>query len=76
MEREGASSSALRTTLEARASAYGPEDPVMPGLPTGTPGSEPETNFRVGADIQTRPTSFPNTDWMLRALVPRFSGYG
>ncbi len=27
MEREGASVSALRPTLEARASSYGPEDP-------------------------------------------------
>ena len=42
MEREGASSSALRTTLEARASAYGPEDPELPGVPLGTPGSDPK----------------------------------
>ena len=40
MEREGASSSALRTKLEARASAYGPEDPALPGVPDGTPGSD------------------------------------
>ena len=37
----------------------GPEDPMLPGVPDGTPGSKPETNFRVGADIQTRPKTIP-----------------
>ena len=55
MEREGAEVPALGPKLEARASAYGPEDPALPGVPDGTPGSKPETNNRVGADIQTRP---------------------
>ena len=40
MEREGASTSALRTTLEARASSYGPEDPALPDLPPGRPGGK------------------------------------
>ena len=58
MEREGAEDPALGPKLEARASAYGPEDPMLPGVPEGTPGSEPEKDSRLGADIQTRPMSF------------------
>ena len=39
MEREGALVPVPRPKLEARASAYGPEDPALPGVPNGTPGS-------------------------------------
>ena len=39
MEREGALVTVPRPKLEARASAYGPEDPALPGVPDGTPGS-------------------------------------
>ena len=42
MEREGAEVPALGPKLEARASAYGPEDPALPGVPDGTPGSNPK----------------------------------
>ena len=39
MEREGAEVPALEPKLEARASAYGPEAPMLPEVPNGTPGS-------------------------------------
>ena len=57
MEREGASSSALRTTLEARASSYGPEDPALPDLPQEGPAA----NNHVAVDIQPRPNTTPLT---------------
>ncbi len=43
MEREGASVSALRPTLEARASSYGPEDPSRRAFQPEGPAAKSHT---------------------------------
>ena len=75
MEREGAEVPVPRPTLEARASAYGPEDPMLPGVPNGTPGSNnPKQTTAWEADIQTRPQSAPFENRRGRARAKRVSG--
>ena len=70
MEREGAEVSALRPTLEARASSYGPEDPQPPAVHTRTAGGKKPHPV----DIQTRQNTKPPPFHKVQPIPSPFRG--
>ena len=76
MEREGAEVPALGPKLEARASAYGPEDPALPGVPDGTPGSDLkqtsawERTYKHARHRHTRAGGYPEKGEKSQFIIP------